>query len=266
MKQLFAYIFNFSILLIMSCGSGGEATDPNSLFALLPSESGADGLCTVSGLGSQVKAGFTSASTTEQPVLFRELRETSYSVVQVSNANVGTVLEISAKLDPDVYPASSCPLDLDRMEVSESGTDFLMAQETSKTKITFLKQGSYLVYSQVQNRNLEQIITALLSGTPPTASGGSTGTVGDLTFNKSCNNTGTKICTNLYGTEKTCQSGETEGSSICSKDNAFGICRISSTGAYKFIVFYNGGSWNSLTAPAACSTQSGSFSTGYSDP
>ncbi|MCC5814950.1 MAG: hypothetical protein JJT78_09355 [Leptospira sp.] len=265
MKRNFALILIFCIYVSLSCGGGGSTNDANSLFALLPKESGDDGLCTVSGLGSQVRAGFTVSGTEEQPVRFQEIRETSYAVVLVKGANVGTVLEISSNINPDIYATDSCPIETDRTQAAESGKDYTL-QAGATTNISFLKRGSYAAYFQIRDRDQSQAITTKISGTPTTAPGSSSSGVGNLTFNKSCTNDGLKTCTNLYGNVTTCDGGETEGAEICSKDNVFGVCRVPSTGGYKFISLYTSGWSDTTLATGACTAQSGTFSAGYSEP
>lgn len=267
MRHLFPFLVIFSLFATIQCGSGSSGTDPNSLFSVLPKESGDDGICTVTGLGSQIRSGFTDATTQEQTIRFQDIRETSYAVVRVSNANIGTVLELTNMGDPDLYPTGSCPLPLDTVEPASSGSQFASTRDGDTTKITFLRSGSYMTYSQLPNRNPALEYKAKLSGTPQSQGSGSSSAVGDLTFNQSCKNDGLGLCTNIYGTEKTCGDGETETSEKCSAENVFGVCRIPKTDeGYRFTVFYNNGTWNELTAQAGCTAQSGTFSSGYSEP
>lgn len=240
-----------------------KSDSDDAMLALLPLENGSDGKCTVSGLGSQIRAGFTNATTTSQTVNFQEIQGTSYSVIKVADANIGTALEVSVNINPDIYSSSSCPLNVQTAEYLEKGKGYSL-DAGSTSKITFLKKGTYLVYFQIQNRDQSTPIHVILSGTPTTSA--PVEGVGSLTFNKSCKNTSIKICTNLYGTESTCKSGEVEDTGLCTTTDVFGICRKPVTGGYQFYLFYNDG-WNSHdTAKLVCSSYSGSYSTGYTAP
>lgn len=242
--------------------SSKKTNSDDGMLALLPLETGSDGKCTVSGLGSQIRAGFTNATTTSQAVNFQEIQGTSYSVIKVADANIGTVLEISANINPDIYSSSSCPLNVQTAEYMEKGKGYSL-ESGSTSKISFLKKGTYLVYFQIQNRDLSISINTILSGTATTSA--PVEGVGSLSFNKSCKNDGIKLCTNLYGTETTCQSGEVEDSGLCTTTNVFGICRKPVTGGYRFYSFYNGG-WNTDTAKLLCTSYGGSYSSGYTAP
>lgn len=261
------YSLIFGAMILVSCGGGKKKPNTDAMLGLLPQETGSDGICTVSGLNSQVRSGFLSATTTASPVVFREIATTSYAVVLVKDANMGTILEITENITTDIYKSGTCPLYVNQDNLAEVTKDYL-AEPGAVTKITFIRRGSYMLYFQMRNRDISKTITAKLSGTPtaPVTSGTAT-TVGDLAFVKSCRQDANKICTNLYGTETACESGEVENAEKCATTDVLGICRkpVSTTG-YRFYTFYNGGMLDSITAPLACSTKGGSYSSGYTAP
>ncbi|WCL47884.1 hypothetical protein [Leptospira sp. GIMC2001] len=259
------YVTIFILLVcIFSCGGNSDDSDDNSVFALLPQESGDDGLCTVTGLNSQFKAGFTRASTETQNVALARINTTRYGVILVKNANIGTVLEITASIDPDIYTSSTCPLNVQTDTAATANTEYTQTN-TSGTTITFIKSGSYLVYFYLLNQSDDSAsFTAVLSGTPVSTDGASTGATDDLTFNKSCTSSG--ACSEIYGTETDCLSGETDDTEKCSTDDVLGTCKQPKTDGYRLSLFYNSFVGGSTIATAVCSGLSGTYVSGYSAP
>jgi hypothetical protein len=236
------------------------------LFALLPDEDGLDGKCTVAGLGSSIRAGFTKLDTTNQKVKVEIVGNSGYAVLQISGANPGTIWEINRKVSPDIYIDSSCPLQLDSSSPAESGKEYTITGD-SPPKTQFLKKGNYLIYLVFTDlTNLDQL-RSKVSGTALSPNGGVPG-VGDLDFVKSCQ-TGTDTCTELFGNETNCGSSGAElGAGVrCPTNNVLGVCREPEDGGYRFTIAYNSFPGGETAADSACTVGlGGTWSTGYSTP
>lgn len=262
-KSFPSFIFIILISISSFCSETKDnSAATNSLFSLLPKESGSNGKCTVSGLGSQFSAGFISATVASQNVPFLAVGSTSYAVVQVKGANVNTILTLSNTMNISIYNSSSCPLNIDTDTSAVSGVDYIL-DTSSGTKITFIKKGNYLVYIYSINHNSSSTITAIISGTELSVE--DTGVSG-LTFNSSCNNPTANYCTDLYGTQFTCLSGETIAGTNCPTTNILGVCRQPKSLGYRFTLYNNAFSGGNTAAQIACAVVSGTYSSGYTAP
>lgn len=267
--QFYKSFLSFFFIILISISSYSfcsetkdNSTTTNSLFSLLPKETGSNGKCTVSGLGSQFSAGFISATVASQNVPFLAVGSTSYAVVQVKGANVNTILTLSKTLNISIYNSSSCPLNIDSDTLALGGVDYIL-DSSAGTKITFIKKGNYLVYIYSINHNEASSISTIISGTELSVD--DTG-VSALTFNNSCNNPTANYCTDLYGTQFTCLSGETIASTNCPTTNILGVCRQPKSLGYRFTLYNNSFSGGSTAAQVACAAVSGTYSIGYTAP
>lgn len=257
------------LFVLVSCSSSKQSDTENSLVSLLAKEDLSQGICTVRGIGSSIRAGFTQAKVEEQSIYFLSTGNTHYAVVGIQDANPGTELNLNFPIQFDLYKSSECPLDLDRVELAQSKKDYIHVK-TTDTKITFLKKGSYMGYIQIPKNSFPSATpTMYLSGTPTGGSQQQVPGVGSLTFTKACNNTNLNLCTELFGSESNCDSGESElpNQDRCSTANVLGVCRrpIGETG-YRFTIFYNQGGNSHEQATILCQAAGGFYFQGYSDP
>ena len=257
------FLILFILGSIVSCSeSKNDSAATTSLFSLLANESGSDGKCTVTGLGSQFSAGFISANVASQNVLFLESGSTSYAVVQVKGANTNTILTLSKTLNVSIFKSSSCPLNVDTDLTAVSGTDYLL-DSSSETKITFLTKTDYLIYIYSINHDAASVITAIVSGTELSVEDRG---ISGYSFNNSCNNASANYCTDLYGSQTSCLSGETSAGTKCSTSDILGVCRQPKSLGYRFTLYNNSFSGGSTGAQAACLAVSGTYSSGYTAP
>ncbi len=249
--------------LLVAC-SGKTSSNAAATAALFPKETGADG-CTVYGLSTQVKAGYTGITTSSQSVNYRLSGQTYYAVLQIAGAQIGTNVVLNRDLKPNIYNSSSCPLDLDAAPLTKEGTEYTRTVADTTT-ISFLKSGSYLLYLYQQPDPNTTPTTVLTTGTPVQAisgdsltdilNGGST-----TTFKFACDGVATGVCQNYYGSFSSCLFGGTKQSGKCTEDGTVvGSCKIAQSGVGTIVSVYRP-SLDLSSAQALC-TSPGVFQAG----
>ncbi|MBM9545694.1 hypothetical protein JWG40_01585 [Leptospira sp. 201903074] len=251
-----ALIFLFSV----HC-SGETSKNDATTSLLLAKESGADG-CTVAGLGTQIKAGYTGITTTSKSVSFSLAGDTYYAVMQIAGAQIGTRVVLSRYAKVSLYVSTSCPLDLSSAVLAKDGTEYSKV-DSPATVITFSKAGSYLIYLYQKESAVVNPLTVLTDGTPVQTvsdsdlsdllNGGST-----KTFKFACE-LGSGVCQNYYGYLTSCLSG-TKQTSKCTETSVVGSCKVTQASVGYIISVYTapmtGGAG---TAAVHCSGISGTY-------
>lgn len=242
--------------------SGKTANNDATTSLLLAKESGENG-CTVAGLGTQIKAGYTGITTTAKTVSFSLSGDTHYAVLQIAGAQIATRVVLSRYAKVTVYVSSSCPLDLSSAVLANEGTEYTKV-DSPATIINFTKSGSYLIYLYQKEDPTTNPLTVLTDGTPVQAisdsdltdilNGGST-----KTFKFACN-LGSGVCQNYYGFLTSCLSG-TKQTSKCTETSAVGSCKVTQSSVGFIISVYTapltGGGGG--TASTHCTGLSGTY-------
>lgn len=258
-------IFLLITTVLMSSCSGETSKNDAATSLLLAKESGDNG-CTVAGLGSQLKAGYTAITTTSKPVSFALAGDTYYAVMQIKGAQIGTRVVLSRVAKVAVYTSSSCPLELNVAPLAKEGTEYTKT-ESSQTILTFIKSGSYLIYLYQKESASDNPLSVLTDGTPVQTvsdsdlsdilNGGST-----KTFKFACL-VGGGVCQNYYGNLTSCFSG-TKQASKCTETGVVGSCKVTQSSVGFIISVYTapltGG--GAGTAAAHCSSISGTYVNG----
>ncbi|PJZ45722.1 hypothetical protein [Leptospira brenneri] len=263
-KILVFFLVNFTILVCLTCSGETSKNDAATSLALAK-ESGADG-CTVAGLGTQIKAGYTGITTTSQSVSFSLAGDTYYAVMQIAGAQIGTRVVLSRYAKLSVYVSTSCPLDLSSAVLAKDGTEYSKV-DSPATVITFTKAGSYLLYLYQKESGSVNPLTVLTDGTP--VQNISDSDLTDLlnggsikTFKFACA-VGGGVCQNYYGYLTSCLSG-TKQTSKCTETSVVGSCKVTQASVGYIISVYTapltGG--GAGTAATHCSGISGTFVNG----
>ncbi|TGL21615.1 hypothetical protein EHQ47_10020 [Leptospira bourretii] len=261
MKKKVFIIHSVLFLFLVQC-SGESSKNDATTSLLLAKESGANG-CTVAGLGTQIKAGYTGITTTSQSVSFALAGDTYYAVMQIAGAQIGTRVVLSRYAKVSVYVSTSCPLDLSSATLAKEGTEYSKV-DSPATVITFTKAGSYLIYLYQKESGTANPLTVLTDGTPVQTisdsdlsdllNGGST-----KTFKFACD-LGSGVCQNYYGYLTSCLSG-TKQSAKCTETSVVGSCKVTQSGVGYIIGVYTapktGGGGG--TAATHCSGLSGTY-------
>ncbi|TGK87150.1 hypothetical protein EHQ24_03915 [Leptospira noumeaensis] len=262
-------MYSFKVFLLMNfflfsvfLGCSGETSKNDAATSLvLAKETGADG-CTVAGLGTQIKAGYTGITTSSQSVSFALAGDTYYAVMQIAGAQIGTRVVLSRYAKLSVYVSTSCPLDLSSAVLAKDGTEFSKV-DSPATVLTFTKAGSYLIYLYQKESAEANPLTVLTDGTPVQTisdsdlsdllNGGST-----KTFKFACA-VGGGVCQNYYGYLTSCLSG-TKQTPKCTETSVVGSCKVTQSSVGYIISVYTapltGGAG---TAATHCSGISGTY-------
>ncbi|WP_425270017.1 hypothetical protein [Leptospira congkakensis] len=263
MIQLNSFFLIVNLTFLLFCfGCSGETSKNNAASSLLlAKESGADG-CTVAGLGTQIKAGYTGITTTSQSVSLSLAGDTYYGVMQIAGAQIGTRVVLSRYAKLSVYVSTSCPLDLSVAVLAKEGTEYTKV-DSPATVITFSKAGSYLIYLYQKESASANPLTVLTDGTP--VQNVSDSDLSDLlnggsikTFKFACA-VGGGVCQNYYGYLTSCLTG-TKQASKCTETSVVGSCKVTQSSVGYIISVYTapltGGAG---TAAAHCSGISGTY-------
>ncbi|MCW7470659.1 hypothetical protein ND863_13975 [Leptospira kanakyensis] len=259
--KLFLLLMSFFLFSVFFGCSGETSKNDAATSLVLAKETGADG-CTVAGLGTQIKAGYTGITTTSQSVSFALAGDTYYAVMQITGAQIGTRVVLSRYAKLSVYVSTSCPLDLSAAVLAKEGTEYSKA-DSPATVITFTKAGSYLFYLYQKESASVNPLTVLTDGTPVQTisdsdlsdllNGGST-----KTFKFACA-VGGGVCQNYYGYLTSCLSG-TKQTSKCTETSVVGSCKVTQSSVGYIISVYTapltGGAG---TAATHCSGISGTY-------
>ncbi|TGL74108.1 hypothetical protein EHQ62_03880 [Leptospira jelokensis] len=258
--QFLSFLFVLSILVTNCSGQTSNNDTATSLF--LAKETGENG-CTVAGLGSQLKAGYTGITTSSQSVSFLLAGDTYYAVMQIKGAQIGTRVVLSRYAKVAVYTSSSCPLELNIAPLAKEGTEYTKTDST-QTIIRFTKSGSYLLYLYQKESGSANPLSVLTDGTAVQTvsdsdltdllNGGST-----KTFKFACD-VGGGVCQNYYGYLTSCLSG-TKQTAKCTETGVVGSCKVTQSSVGFIISVYTapltGGGGG--TAATHCSGISGSY-------
>jgi len=262
MSKIFIFLLVFVVILSTVHCSGETSKNDTATSLLLAKESGTNG-CTVAGLGTQIKAGYTGITTTAKSVSFGLSGDTHYAVMQIAGAQIGTRVVLSRYAKLTVYVSSSCPLDLSSAILAKDGTEYTKV-ESPETIINFTKSGSYLIYLYQKEDPSSYPLTVLTDGTPVQVisdsdltdilNGGST-----KTFKFACD-LGSGVCQNYYGYLTSCLSG-TKQTAKCTETGAVGSCKVTQSGVGYIISVYTapltGGGGG--TAATHCTGVSGTY-------
>ncbi len=270
-KSLLKYkIFILFLISLALPFCSGETTSLDRTSALLlPKESGENG-CTVAGLGGQLKAGYTGITTSAKPVKFEKQNDTWYGVQQLAGAQIGTKIEYSKVLKPDLYVSTSCPLDLN-LDTNAKEGEYYTKLDSKGTTLTFTKAGSFLVYLNQKEDPASSPFTVLTSGTPVQSISDSDLTDilngnSSKTFKFSCDDITTNgRCQNYFGSFTSCLSGGTKQTSKCDEDGTpaiIGSCKLTQSGIGTIVTILYGPTYNSTTAQTYCSGVSGTYVNG----
>ncbi|WP_232227716.1 hypothetical protein [Leptospira wolbachii] len=261
-QKKFVLLLAFVVILSTVHCSGKTANNDATTSLLLAKESGTNG-CTVAGLGTQIKAGYTGITTTSKNVSFALAGDTHYAVMQIAGAQIGTRVVLSRYAKLTVYVSSSCPLDLSSAILAKDGTEYTKV-DSPATVINFTKSGSYLIYLYQKEDPSSHPLTVLTDGTPVQAisdsdltdilNGGST-----KTFKFACD-LGSGVCQNYYGYLTSCLSG-TKQTAKCTETGAVGSCKVTQSSVGFIISVYTapltGGGGG--TAATHCTGVSGTY-------
>ncbi|TGK48211.1 hypothetical protein [Leptospira bouyouniensis] len=265
MKKLLkriSLLFSFLVIFFNSYCSGETSNNDAATSLFLAKESGESG-CTVAGLGSQLKAGYTGITTTSQAVSFLLAGDTYYAVMQIKGAQIGTRVVLSRLTKVAVYTSTSCPLELNIAPLAKEGTEYTKT-DGSQTIINFTKAGSYLLYVYQKESGTANPLSVLTDGTAVQTvsdsdladllNGGST-----KTYKFACA-IGGGVCQNYYGYLTSCLSG-TKQTAKCTETSVVGSCKVTQSSVGYIISVYTapltGGGGG--TAATHCSGISGSY-------
>ncbi|MDF3820560.1 hypothetical protein P3G55_11650 [Leptospira sp. 96542] len=259
-KKVFIFLILICVFLVFCSGESSSNAAASAL--LLPKETGESG-CTVAGLGTQLKAGYTGITTSSQTVKFEQVGTTHYAVNQLTGAQIGTRIVYSRFVKPTLFISTSCPLDMTTASVAKEGTEY--TKSDSPTTITFTKAGSYLVYLYQTESPITDPLTVLTDGTPVKTDSDSDLT--DIlnggtskTFKFACDGVTTDLCQNYYGSLTSCLSGGNYQTAKCTEDGTVvGSCKVSQSSIGHIISVFYSGSYNTTTATAYCSGISGTY-------
>lgn len=260
--RLFQRVFLVFFCLGSLFCSGQTSNNDTATSLFLAKETGENG-CTVAGLGSQLKAGYTGITTTSQSVSFLLAGDTYYAVMQIKGAQIGTRVVLSRYAKVAVYTSSSCPLELNIAPLAKEGTEYTKT-DSPQTIISFTKSGSYLLYLYQKESGTANPVTVLTDGTAVQTvsdsdlsdllNGGST-----KTFKFACA-VGGGVCQNYYGYLTSCLSG-TKQTAKCTETSVVGSCKVTQSSVGYIISVYTapltGGGGG--TAATHCSGISGSY-------
>ena len=255
-------LFVLQIGLIHSFCSGETSNNDAATSLFLAKETGENG-CTVAGLGSQLKAGYTGITTSSQSVSFLPAGDTYYAVMQIKGAQIATRVVLSRVAKVAVYTSTSCPLELNIAPLAKEGTEYTKT-DSGQTIISFTKAGSYLLYVHQKESGTSNPLSVLTDGTAVQTvsdsdlsdllNGGST-----KTFKFACV-VGGGVCQNYYGYLTSCLSG-TKQTAKCTETSVVGSCKVTQSSVGYIISVYTapltGG--GAGTAAAHCSGISGSY-------
>lgn len=261
-QNTFLILYLVSLVTSTTFCSGETSNNGATTSLLLAKETGADG-CTVAGLGTQIKAGYTGITTTSQSVTFSLAGDTYYAVMQIAGAQIGTRVVLSRYAKVATYVSTSCPLDLSTAVLAKEGTEYSKV-DSPATVISFTKAGSYLIYLYQKESASSNPLTVLTDGTAVQTisdsdlsdllNGGST-----KTFKFACE-LGTGVCQNYYGYLTSCLSG-TKQTSKCAETSVLGSCKVTQSSVGFIISVYTapltGGGGG--TAATHCSGISGTY-------